>query len=363
MATTFQNIYQDVLKRFGEDTSDTDLLSWVKSWINQRYKYVCGKKDWPFLTGPGVITTIAKYDTGTVDITEAGTTVTGTSTVWTKAMTGRKFKADAFETIFRIAKYTSTTSIELESTYNDDDVDDGDYEVFQDEYLCPENWRDILSIRDYRTGKELDKLSRRRFLGLHPVNNPSTSSPTEYCFFETRDVTKINIDPVSTILVSGELVTGGTSTAYGKIVKSTKSFIYVEIFYGTFSDGETLTDETGNTATVDEPDGYTEGNVGGMLRLVIYPAPYQAEKLDCDVVFKVYDMKAAEDEPLIPEEYRDILIFGACADLARNRGKLEESATFEALFMERTNRMAAELMASHKISPRIIPYGDRVSYA
>lgn len=87
--------------------------------------------------------TVDDYTTGTVDITQGSTTVTGTSTVWTSAMVGRAFATNREDSIHRITAVDSSTSITLDSAWPHDDVDDGTYRIAQDRYEAPSNLREI----------------------------------------------------------------------------------------------------------------------------------------------------------------------------------------------------------------------------
>src|SRR3990167_5562213 len=59
--------------------------------------------DLPYLMTEGVITTVAPYATGTVAMTNGSKTVTGTDTVWTSAMVGRKIRFGSDNAYYRIA--------------------------------------------------------------------------------------------------------------------------------------------------------------------------------------------------------------------------------------------------------------------
>lgn len=87
--------------------------------------------------------TVDDYTTGTVAITQGGTTVTGTSTVWTAAMVGRAFSTNRHDSIYRIASFTSATSIEIDRVWVDDDVTADTYRIAQDLYEAPSNLRTI----------------------------------------------------------------------------------------------------------------------------------------------------------------------------------------------------------------------------
>ena len=172
---TFSDIYNGAIKRAAQDTSDSTLVGYVKDWINWRYKEVCSIGRWPFLQDTKTIRMLAEYTTGTVACTTLTTSVAGTDTVWTKAMTDRKFKFDTFEEIYRISQWSSATAIVLADTFNGSTIADGAYSIYQDEYLCPITWDEIKSIQDLRNGEALEFTQLREMRAETPASSPSDS--------------------------------------------------------------------------------------------------------------------------------------------------------------------------------------------
>ena len=359
---TFSDIYNGAIKRAAQDTSDSTLVGYVKDWINWRYKEVCSIGRWPFLQDTKTIRMLAEYTTGTVDCTTLTTAVTGTSTVWTKAMTDRKFKFDDFEEVYRIALWSSATSITLADTYNGSTVDDGTYTIFQDEYLCPIDWREIKSIVDSRNGKKLDLKQLREVREENPVSSANGSDPNAYSILETRDVTRIDTDAQTGTFQVDEIVDGGTSSAYGVIKKVGSDYLYIQILYGTFTDGETLTGATSSaTTTVNEANGYTEGNIGGVLKVLFDPAPYRNVLYNCEIIRKPVDMSEDTDEPLIPEDFRDILFYYAIADIFDFKNRDQDRDRWAAKAQTRQIQMINKYR--HVMgNPRIRPCYPRIKY-
>ena len=87
------------------------------------------------------------YNTGTVDVSDGSTDVTGSSTVWDTGWTGKKivFSDEGFP--YEIASVDSSTTLTLTKAYSQDgeDLDDATYKIFQDEY----------DIHDESTGVEV----------------------------------------------------------------------------------------------------------------------------------------------------------------------------------------------------------------
>lgn len=359
---TFSDIYNGALQRTGQDTSDTTLVGYVKDWVNWRYKEICSIANWPWLQDNQTIRMLAEYTTGTVACTTLTTSVAGTSTVWTKAMTDRKFKFGGFDEVYRIAQWSSATGITLADTYNGSTVTADTYSIFQDEYLCPIEWDHIKSIEDLRNGKKLEFKQRREIREESPAPYPGESDPTMYSFYETKDVTRIDIDTAVGTFQVDEIVDGGTSTAYGIIKKVASSYLYIQVLYGTFTDGETLTGATSAaTVTVNEPNGYTEGNIGGNLKVLFNWPPYRNILYNCEVILKAVDLSEDTDEPLIPEAFRDCLFYFVMADIYGYLQQKENRDRWETKALGRRIDMINKYR--HKMgNPRIRSAYPRVKY-
>src|SRR3990167_594693 len=82
MALSFANLLTETEDHLGLDSnSDTR----VTRWLNYVQEDILARRPWPFMRARETIVTIADYATGTAAVSVAGTTVTGTNTVWTTA--------------------------------------------------------------------------------------------------------------------------------------------------------------------------------------------------------------------------------------------------------------------------------------
>lgn len=96
-------------------------LELVGSWVQQRHRQIIDLLPWSRKQARQVMTTVAKYDTGTVEVTNGSTAVTGTGTSWTAAMDGRVFRVTGNDERY-IFTYVSSTSGTLDRAYNGDDA-------------------------------------------------------------------------------------------------------------------------------------------------------------------------------------------------------------------------------------------------
>lgn len=357
MLRTFQSIYTEVLDRMGQESTfnstDLKLVNLIKKFINRRYQNVCAKHPWDFLMSHGVITTTAEYTDGTIAITNGGTTITGTDTTFTQAMTGRKFKTDAFEEIYKISKYTSGTSLTIESIFNGDTETDGSFSIFKDEYLCDESWREILNIRQYRNPVRMEQISMSDFRSKYLDTEPINADPYYFAYDRTKEVQRLtttNLGGTGSFEV-GDTITGNSTNSYGICIKvsNNEGILYVQVLYGEFTTSDSLTNGTRTSDLIGV------SYAGSYLKVIFYPCPYRAIKLDCDVILKPDYLIDWDDEPLIPENYRDILVYGACADLSGylNR-KTDERKLYENIFMRKLYEMESDLFSKSVSYPQLI---------
>ena len=145
LALTFGNIRREVQRYFGLGRATTwdnlseaakgDVLTAIERGLRQFYAppLMPGESsahEWSFLQGSGVITTIAPYTTGTVTV--SGAAVTGSGTTFTSAMVGRLFYANG-ETR-EISARASNTAITLDRALDTNITSAASYEIVAHEY-------------------------------------------------------------------------------------------------------------------------------------------------------------------------------------------------------------------------------------
>ena len=124
-------------RTFTESTTLLTLLTGSKvttaelgSLYNLSYRSIIESWDWSARKAETLVTTVAPYSTGTITATQASTTVTGSSTVWTSAMTGRKIRIDD-EDVFYTFTYVSATSGTLDKAWAVATTSAASYEIFE----------------------------------------------------------------------------------------------------------------------------------------------------------------------------------------------------------------------------------------
>ncbi|MBW2992514.1 hypothetical protein KY345_04825 [Candidatus Woesearchaeota archaeon] len=185
-ATTFQNLYEEPIIDAGLKTSDDVLVAMVRIFVNNRYEEVANWYPWRWLYELDYPQrTTAIYDTGTVEVTNGSTTVTGSGTAFTSAMTNRKIKISGFEEIYKIT-YVSATELTLNVAYTGDTESGASYDIYEDELSLPSDCQEIIAIRQARTPHKLEKITIRALRELYPAGYFSNTvnesrDPSRWC--------------------------------------------------------------------------------------------------------------------------------------------------------------------------------------
>ena len=84
------------------------------AFIQTSFSQVWEAHDWSQRKTDALVAIVADYTTGTVAVSPGSATATGTSTVWTSAMTGRWIRIGSVDELFKVT-YVSGTEFTLES--------------------------------------------------------------------------------------------------------------------------------------------------------------------------------------------------------------------------------------------------------
>jgi len=170
---TFGTVRLLVQKRFpGVDPELRD------HYIRERYRSILDEVDWRTLEISAVLQTIAEYITGTVTVINGSTTLSGASTVWTSAMTGRRYRTAASSPIYTVT-YVSTTEFTLDRAYEGVSGAALGYRLFQNIYSLAATAAEIKSFRNPHLSIDLDEVSRESFDEAYPAR-PAHGEPSAY---------------------------------------------------------------------------------------------------------------------------------------------------------------------------------------
>lgn len=130
-----------------------------------------------------VLITHAPYTTGTVSITAAArTTLTGSSTLWSTAVTGfgfnnarvgGKIKVSGLSEIYTVSAVGGDTAITLETLYPGDALTDTTYTYFEDEYALASDFLKMADARLFSTDLKIPLVGPMEFRRTFPRNDIS----------------------------------------------------------------------------------------------------------------------------------------------------------------------------------------------
>ena len=173
----FVELYSDV-----ETTSQvTGEQAFIKRAVQRALDRVSGFHHWPFYLEDSFFSTVDDVTAGTVAVTNGSATVTGTSTAFTSAMIGRKFRVGSQNAYYTIAAVASGTSLMLDQNFQGADDTSCTYVIYQDEYRLVADVDAQYFLREIENGFALIDLDPGTFDLRFPTpvsfGNPDFSVP------------------------------------------------------------------------------------------------------------------------------------------------------------------------------------------
>lgn len=291
--------------------------------------------DLPYLMTDGSITTVAPYSTGTASITNGSSSVTGTTTVWTAAMVGRKVRFGSDTAWYRIATRTSNTAITLENVYQGTTNTTATYEIYKDEYKLPTDMDVFKVMRQIENGLALTDIENTAFDMTLPV--PSAKGDPGYSIVAGTKLDTYTTGTVSITVNTATLTGSGTSwTTVEGLDKGSKVVIgnYVYTVKSIDSDTQiTIYELASVTATAST---YTISLDNYIIQFEPYPDSEQ------NIYFKYqrlpFPLINDYDVPDLPDQWHHILITGGLIWAWEVKDK-EESKRYELLFGQQVQEM------------------------
>jgi hypothetical protein len=150
-SATLQNYLDYAFQRNGDSGALEDLDDNFMS-VKNALLNLSADPNWPHYREEYRITTVQPYSTGTVDLTDDSTTLTGNATLWATAGIDNTWvlKVDGEDTEYPVASVGSETGIVLKYPY----VDKGrtalaaqSYKLIKRFYVLPNNFRELIAIK------------------------------------------------------------------------------------------------------------------------------------------------------------------------------------------------------------------------
>jgi len=291
--------------------------------------------DLPHLMTDGFITTVAPYTTGTANVTNGLTSVSGTTTVWTAAMVGRKIRFGSDTAWYRIATRSGNTAITLESAYQGTTNTLATYEIYKDEYKLPADMDVYKVMRQIENGVAIVDIENTAFDLALPM--PTASGDPRYSILVGSKLDTYATGTVS-ITVNLSVVTGSSTlwTSQDGLGKGSKITIGVYVYTVKSVDSDTQITIYENATVTATDSTYTISLDNYIIQFEPYPDAAR------NIYFKYqrlpYPLVDDVDVPDLPDQWHHILITAGLIWAWETKDKAE-SKIHETLFGNQVQEM------------------------
>lgn len=190
----FSDLYTDLLNRMRLQTSETATATQAKRYINIALQdmHIGYGERFPWAERKARLTTQAPYSTGTVAITQGSTTLTGTGTLWTttnafgiaNARATGKIVINGTLPVYEVSAVGGAGTITLTSAYVDATaVTAGTYSYYEDEYDLDADFLRPLDLSFFDSDCSIQIIDRMKFRRAYPKNNV-TGKPLVACIMD-----------------------------------------------------------------------------------------------------------------------------------------------------------------------------------
>lgn len=303
---TLSDLQTDFLDRVG--SSDTTLATRYLN-IGLQDMHISQTNRFPWAERRGVLITHAPYSDGTVDVTAAArTTVTGTSTLWNTAVTGMgfnntrvggKLKFAGVSEVYEVSVVTNDTSITIASRFTGDALDDADYTYFEDEYALASDFAKFVDMTMFSNDLGIPLVGRTDFRRAFPRND-----------------------------ISGK---PNVATYWQRSFSSSTALRHTVVLHPYPDDEYSI------------PYWYVTNN------LAVTSAGVEQERLS-----------ASTDEPIIPPQYRHVLVWNALLHYYRDKKDDQRSQEARAEYVDLVTRICSDGPTGDS-RPQFIMRGGRTS--
>lgn len=142
------------------------------------------------------LSTEAPYVTGTIAVSQSGTSVTGTTTVWTTGFTGRKLTKGIGSPWYRFTRTGNTTGT-IATPWAEASETVSAYSLFQDELDLPSTAETITAVEIQQPWPRMEQRTQEQMDRDYYVNQqqgiPRVWGPTET---QTTGIRRIRVSPV-----------------------------------------------------------------------------------------------------------------------------------------------------------------------
>lgn len=363
---TFLDIVNAVREELGIQSADTLSINKIKRHINQIYlNEIVPYDQWKWLRGNIGLVKDPAYRAGTASVEEGSRNVTVTIAP-AQSLKGYWFTTANYSERYRIAAHQGgSTSIVLESEYTGATQSAASYSIWTDAVVLPSDCRETFEVTHAFSAEPVIGLGLQKFRQRSQVNQKIEGRPAYYTTTDYKNpdpyaaisglpavVSRASNSLVRTLTFASNIeaffdigdrvrVSGAGNKAYnGEFIISAISGSAITLT-GTLNLRETTTADTGyvvelkrNTSTDEK---YRE--------LLVYPGIFNKKlTLNIDYIKEVPPLDEDTDEPLIPLEDRQVLVYGALMLAWKSIGRNpEESASNAQMYDRKLSKMQGKL--------------------
>lgn len=196
---TFADLENEVYAHANLDSTDTATQTNVDRWLNYTQQDLCSRWPWPFMESRESIVTVPDYTTGTISVSNGGTTVTGSGTNFQGPsvqgnVTPSFIQFSGANDWYGVSSVNSTTSLTIDTAYQGTTLSGATYIYRRMYYNLSANCDRIVDVRNWTTPLKLVQVDPRTIDDLRP-NPQSTNSSYGYMTWGIDSTGRINISP------------------------------------------------------------------------------------------------------------------------------------------------------------------------
>lgn len=175
---TTADLITKICDKFGVST--TDMKARVLTYINFAQQTVASRTEsLDYLKSRKYLQCIAPYQVGTITANNGSNSITGSGTLWTSAIVGRKIRIAGRVEFYTIAAVTPDTTLTLDQNFIGTSGAGQTYIIYQDETSLASDVEKIISITHPAANRKLGYISDQDFDSTFP-NPQLTGMPYGY---------------------------------------------------------------------------------------------------------------------------------------------------------------------------------------
>ena len=315
--------------------------------INNTLFEIMAEEEWHFAKKELYFNTVAPYATGSITLTKGSTTLSGSGTVFTLAMVGRKVVlTNNNNKSYKISAYVSGTELTLESPYLEDTVTTSVYGIYKDIYKLDGRAMKLYWATQNYTPTKLYEIFKRQFREQY-ANHGTFGDPIAYCaigqttedYYNTGTVL-VTLGDATVTLTTGVFPTDcvgmifkvvGDDTEY--VIKTRTDTTHVEL------DANYAGTTAATALYAIEP--------AGTEQIQLYPMPDKVMQVNYEALLRPLKLINDNDTPDIPIQWQNVLMEGSYWRASRTR---EVSAEAKSAAKEDYYTLLKKMQMWHKLT-------------